>query len=810
MDYKRPTPYNPSQLNMNSRSINMPKKTSENILKSTLFSLATVCLVAPLSTSAQTVIGGAEIGFADAAICKPDVINVPPEMRQQVEGSTSDLETKIEADEIAIEDATQLVILTGNAQILQGNRGVYADKMTYDQSAYKANAEGDVRFYTPNGDEIVADSLSFEVDTFIGEARGVKIKIADHSPDYGRRNHRGFYESYSMFAPLKSPRKTATEVGQHSHGSEDEIYVRARATAGLAEFEGEGYEKLTDVSMSTCVEGNDDVMLVAKEIELDHVAGIGKAKSMKVKFKGVPIFYFPSVTFPINDERKTGFLFPGIGYDKDSGVMLEVPYYVNISPQQDATIIPRVLSNRGAQLFGEYRYLTETGRGEIKVEILPSDKVYNGEDRYAAGFKHNEVFTNQWSAKVDLQTVSDTAYLRDFANEVDIASASYVPQTAEVSYSNDVVRFKTKASAYETVNTDIAVANRPYETLPSILLDLKPQEFGVVRAGINSEYVDYRHDDKTKVNGSRLIVKPYLDIPMEAVYGYIKPRLSYQTVSYSLTNSPTADSSPSFSVPIASIDSGLFFERNFKKGSKNYLQTLEPRLFYLNIPEEQEQASLPVFDTGLGSNTSIDHFFRENRFFGGDRVGDTHQVTLGLTSRVIDNDTGSEKFNLKLGQVFYLEDRNVGLSESSAKETASRSDFLVETNANINEDWNVSAFARWSEATNDVAYSRFSASYDHSDRRKATLSYITNKGSEEQLSLYASAPLGPKWQLDTRSNYSIQSSEMHAAEVGISYDGCCWAVRFGAQRYVDGNNMYDNRYMFTFELDDLGRVGSQF
>ncbi|NKB65362.1 MAG: LPS assembly protein LptD [Gammaproteobacteria bacterium] len=784
----------------------MPKKNSQKLMNSILFSLTTVCLLTPwFATTAQTTVGGAKIGFADARICKPDVINVPAAIRQATAGPISELPTQIEADEIEVEDGTQLAILTGNAQILQGNRGVYADRMTYDQSAYKADAQGNVRFYTPNGDEILAESLSFEVDTFIGEAQGVKIKIADTSPQYQSRRHSNFYESYSMFAPFRTPR--VTPQAQTVQGNE--VYARARATAAKVTFEGQDYEKMTDVSMSTCVEGNNDVLLVAKQIELDHVEGIGRAKSMKVKFKGVPIFYFPSVTFPINDERKTGFLFPGIGYEKESGYIVEVPYYINISPQQDATVIPRVLSHRGVQLFGEYRYLTNTGRGEIKVEVLPSDSVFGDENRYAGGFKHHQNFNNNWRAKIDIQTVSDVSYLRDFANDVDIASASYVPQTAQAVYSSDLVRFEAKASSYETVNTDIASGNRPYETLPKIAFNIKPQKVGALKVGLDSEYVDYHHDDQTKVNGSRLRIKPYVGIPLEAVYGYLRPEISLQTISYSLTNQTGSDSSPSVSVPVASVDSGLFFERTFKRSDKNYLQTLEPRLFYLNIPEKSEQELFPAFDTGLGSNTSIEHYFRENRFFGGDRIGDTHQLSLGLTSRVIDDDSGAEKFNLKLGQVYYLDDREVGLSETSAKETTSRSDFLFETTANLNLDWKVSGFARWSEETNDVAYTRLSASYDHSNRRRAALSYITNKGIDEQVNLYASTPLGHKWQLDTRSDYSLKDSEIRAAEVGLSYDGCCWAVRFGAQRYLDGNNVYDNRYMFTFELDDLGRIGSQ-
>ena len=784
----------------------MLKKHSERLSNSALFVIGAACMVTPwFTTVAQTTFGGASIGFADAQVCPPDTIEIPEAIRQTPSLPSDELPTKIEADTIEIEESTQHVVLTGNAQILQGNRGVYADKMVYDQESYQARAEGNVRFYTPNGDAIRAESLQIEVDTFIGEASNVKIQIADPSPEVTQRRHQSFYEDYSIFAPLQSPGVAPSQTNQLDT---DTVYARARAEAEKVEFESDDFERLSNVSMSTCVEGNDDVLLVAKEIELDHVAGVGSAKSMKVKFKGVPIFYFPSVTFPINDQRKSGFLFPGIGYNKESGYMVEVPYYINISPQQDATVIPRVLSHRGVQLYGEYRYLTRTSQGAIKVEVLPSDKVYQDKDRYAGIFRHQQSFGGNWRAKVDAQTVSDDAYLRDFSNDIDIASSSFVPQNAELIYSGRVLRFESNVSTYETVNTAIALANRPYETVPRLSLSVKPQRIGVLRAGIDSEYIEYKHDDTTKVSGSRFRVKPYLSMPLEAVYGYITPKVSFHSVQYSLDNYNGTDNSPSFSVPVASIDGGLVFERSFSRSGGNYLQTLEPRLFYLNIPEETDQNGLPTFDTGLGANTSIDHFFRENRFFGGDRIGDTHQVSLGLTSRVINDDTGEERFNIKFGQVFYLEDRNVGLTADATTQTASRSDFLVESEAKLNADWSINGFARWAEESKQIDYSRLSATYDHSDRRRASLSYISNRGTDEQVNLHASVPIGPKWQLDTRTNYSMQTSDLQAAEFGLSFDGCCWAMRFGVQRYLDSANEYDNRYMFSFEIDDLGRVGS--
>ena len=279
-----------------------------------------------------------------------------------------------------------------------------------------------------------------------------------------------------------------------------------------------------------------------------------------------------------------------------------------------------------------------------------------------------------------------------------------------------------------------------------------------------------------------------------------------------LITTPTGgDSSPSVSVPIFSIDSGLFFERIIKGKENVYLQTLEPRLFYVNIPERLEQEAFPDFDTGGGSTSSFSHFFRENRFFGGDRVGDTQQLTLGLTSRIIDDETGQEKFKISLGQVFFFDDREVDLIEDSPADTEDHSDFLAEASARVSEDWNFRTFARWSQERSELEQITFAADYYHSNRRNGSIRYnrnTTETSESQQLNFDVELPISDHWQLDAGANYSIEESELRSAEIGIAYDGCCWAIKLAAQRFLD-NSEFKNRYIFSFELDDLGRVSSR-
>ena len=501
--------------------------------------LLTTCCVATFSWSsaiAQDPGLSDEVGFAGVEICQPDLIDVPIELKTAPGGGG--LPITADADSIEVEgDGT--VVMRGNARAVQGNRGVYADRIVYHRDGDQALAEGNVVFYTANGDEIRADSLDMEVDTFVGEAREVDIRIAEsdsfRDEDGGR--------------------------------ADDSFYVRARAAAHNMQFDGGDFQRLENVEMTTCVEGNRDVLLNAKEIELDHKAGVGTAKSMTVKFKEVPIFYFPTATFPINDQRKTGFLFPSAGYDDESGLIVEMPYYINIAPQYDATLIPKVLGKRGAQLFGQFRYLSENAGGTVRGEILPSDDQYEEEDRYTFGYDHHHRFGGSWSMAVDYQTFSDSAYPRDFSNEVDIIASSYVQQTAKLDYFGNALIYNAEVTAYQSVNDDVDRINRPHEILPRLKLELKPRKLGFLAAGADLEYTNFRHDDSGEPSGSRLRVNPYISVPLKTTFGYVEPKVSLQTIRYSLDDKgPATDDSQSVDVPVFSLDGGLFFDREFARG----------------------------------------------------------------------------------------------------------------------------------------------------------------------------------------------------------------------------------------------------
>ncbi|MFT5258363.1 MAG: LPS-assembly protein [Saprospiraceae bacterium] len=774
----------------------MPYISMKKPLQTSLF-LLSLAFSAPVLAATDDV----SIGFTDETACPSPRIDLPQMLIDAPSGPIGDQETIIEGDEISSDNSGDgdLVVLTGNSQIVQGRRGVFADKIVYDADNYQATADGNVRFYTVNGDEIKTERMRLEVDTFIGDTGPGEMRLVKRD-GIVKRKVKQFFEDFSIFAPFFN--RGEQEEGE----TDDRPIVGTRVYADQIDMEGKDFQRLTNARITSCPEGNDDVMIVGKEVELDHAAGVGYVKNVSVKFKGVPILYAPRLSFPLNDERKSGVLTPSVGSDDDSGTQFSVPYYFNLAPHYDATVRGTYMSKRGVQLFGEFRHMTETGNGVLKGEYLPGDDAYNGEDRYAVGLDYQNSYSNGWRSLVDLQDVSDTEYLNDFRNDIELTSTTHLRQRGEVSYSNQFMNANILASKYKTVNNAFT-SSKPYDRLPQVTFSVEPWSTGPVEVGLDSEFVSFAHNDNTRVSGTRLNVEPYITMPYEPIYGFVKPKLSLKSLSYSLDNA-LGDDNPSITVPKAVIDAGIYLERDMVFGGEEYLHTLEPRMMYVNVGEE-DQTGFPNFDTGEGSVNSFSYLFRDDRFFGGDRIGDDQHIALGVTTRLIYEETGKEKMSASIGQLYYLEDRTVTLGSADNESlTESRSDIFAQVDAQLTDEFSVDSFLRYD--VSDGATSNFNMGLDYNGglRRKASVDYFLTKDRSEDVRLALSWPLTPHLQLGFSQRYSLEESQERDSSIKLVYDSCCWAIGLSVNRLLQSDGDFRNSILATFELDGLGRIQS--
>ena len=678
----------------------------------------------------------------------------------------------IEADQTELVD--QKLVFTGNAELERDGMMVSAEKLTYDKAADSFSGEGDIRIQDPTGNVFQAQSMEIEVETLIGTADDVEYTL------------------------------TAEEAGAKSPDGKP---IRAHGVAKRIDFEGHDLVTLHDATYSTCRKDKEIAVLNAGKIELDKSAGVGKAKNMKLRLWDVPVFWFPYVSFPLSDDRKSGFLMPTIGSSDRAGTVIKVPYYLNINPAMDATLSANYYSKRGAQLQGEYRYLNKQGKGIFNGAYLADDKE-TGENRYGYQIDLQQRFARNWSANIDYAKISDEDYFEDFSGNLLLTSATYLRQEGRLDYSGSWLRANALYSEFQTIDEDIPEASRPYTREPAISFSTNIPKVNDFRFDAYGSYTDFQRTDR--VSGPRSDLGASVAYDFRKIYGFFKPKATFRYTSYDLTDVANGEvTDPDRSLGIFSLDSGLYFDKDsFIKG-RDFTTTLEPRLFYLYVPYE-DQTDIPIFDTGE-STFSMGTMFRENRFTGPDRIGDANQLTVALTSRLIDAEGGEDLLKGTLGQIYYFDDRQVSLStDPTEPQTFNRSDFVGELYTKLNSKFYMYNFLQYDSEESEIGDFKTDLRYTKDARRGVNVGYYYNNNGSQQVNADVAWALAPRWQLNANARYDVEESDFLRSGLAVGYNACCWGVTVAAQRRIDNNSEYVNAFLLTLKLNGLTNIKTGF
>ncbi len=421
----------------------------------------------------------------------------------------------------------------------------------------------------------------------------------------------------------------------------------AHGAADVLEVNQQGRLELDGVSYTTCPPESNDWVIEAKSIDLDTRSGVGTARGMKLRFQGVPILYSPYLSFPIGDARKSGMLSPKFGSTRRSGSEILVPFYWNIAPNYDATITPRLLTDRGSQLQTQFRYLTNTMTGRAFVEYLPSDNMFN-DSRTMMQLQHRSLFVNGWRNRIEFREVSDSQYFEDLGGSLSVSSITHLNRSINFDFQTDTLSFFGQVQDYQTLDEAILPSDEPYRRLPQLQLSGNwPGKWLGVRLGFDGELVNFQRD--VGVTGWRLNLAPEIELPISRPGWFITPAVAFDYTRYELEDTlPGEPTTLTRDLPISSLDLGMVLERAMNNSDSDRIQTLEPRLLYVHVPH-RDQSDLPIFDT-ITPDLNLIQLYRKNRFLGVDRIADTDQVSFGLTSRIIDVSSGKELITATIGQ----------------------------------------------------------------------------------------------------------------------------------------------------------------
>lgn len=607
--------------------------------------------------------------------------------------------------------------------------------------------------------------------------------------------------------------------GNHLRLTKQQQGDMQQATYWLLNWRGHGQaekviqksEHLIDLTQSTYTTCDPDHPLwyiKASSTELNKKDNIGISRHATLRVFDIPVFYTPYIDYPLDGERKSGFLAPTIGNSDQVGAELSIPYYFNLNPSYDATLTTRMMSRRGVALKGQFRYLLDEHAGQWDVEYSPYDRSYEG-SRSSVALKHAGKLATDWSTDINFNQVSDHRYFEDLGNTLSIASLTHLEQRADVLYSGSGWNFLTRVQKFQTLDPNPAA--RPYYRLPQLLLKtVLPQKNKQFNVEATAELVRFDRDTDILPSpvGNRFDVKTTFSYPYRTAGSFIVPKLSLRHTQYQLDSEDNLTKDHlSRSLFTMSLDSGLFFERGVSWFNTDLLQTLEPRIFYRYTPQ-RDQDEIPIFDTAE-YELSFNQLFRDNRFSGADRVDDGHQVTFALTSRLAQQSDGTELLRASLGQIYYFNNLTVNLPNQP--DNTDNSSSIVAEVASQYRSWQAQATWRWNPHAGDTEYNALRLRYHPDSEHIINFGYRFRKNLLEQTDISFYYPLKPQWRVLGRWNYSLEDHKDVEMLAGAEYESCCWAVRTVFRRYINPltDRSYSNGIYLEFEFKGLGSVGKK-
>lgn len=597
-----------------------------------------------------------------------------------------------------------------------------------------------------------------------------------------------------------------------------------RATGDADGMRGEpgGEFSLEGATYSSCPPEKLDWYIRADRLSLDTESGVGVATGLSMHFKGVPIFGLPVFSFPIGPQRKTGLLAPALARSDETGFEFILPWYWNISPNLDATLTPRLMTKRGLQLQSELRYLDTQGEWTLINETI-KDREFNHQWRSFTRLFHEGGFGPRISTRIDAATVTDNDYFDDLGHNFQGARVTHLERVAEIVYEDRWSKAAARLQSFETIDLasvddeiEPSVADTPYRRLPQVTFatGASRQPLGL-SASLDGEFVHF--DRRDSVTGTRIDLTPTVSLPLGGDAWFFEPSYSYRFTWYGLSDSgDEIPSSSSRNINTLSLDTGLYFDRIVNDGGT--VQTLEPRVYYLRVPFE-DQDNIPVFDSSA-FDFNFSQLFRDNRYSGGDRVADANQLSLALTSRVIDGADGRETLEVGLGQILYFDDRRVRLPDETFEEgaladTRDKSDFIAEVSTRLSRDWLARGSLQWNSERDQTERGSLLLSYQPDEERIVNFAHrVVNTGSRaetEQLDFSVVWPVFDNLRIAARWNYSLDADISLESLLGIEYDSCCYALRLAAQRYIsDDDEEHDIRAYLQLVLKGLAPIGQNY
>ena len=679
-------------------------------------------------------------------------------------------------------------VIEGGAQLRKGDIVIQADRLEYYQPDDQARARGQVRVNRA-GNVYEGPLLELKLESFEGFFS---------QPRYYFRNN-------------------------DAHGE-----------AARLDFLDEHRTVIRQATLTTCTRQPGpgwlpDWILRASTLRLDNEEEVGTAEGAVLSFMQVPILPIPYLSFPLSDQRKSGLLPPTPGLDDVNGIELALPYYWNIAPNRDATVTPTLMSKRGINLASEFRYLETDYSGQLRLDLMPNDPL-RSINRWGLTANHQANVPNPFDAgslalSLSLNRVSDNNYWRDFTASSATLKQRLLANDATVSWADGYFSHSVRTLKWQTLQDVASPIIPPYDRLPQLSTRYQRDDLHGYDLSLQSDYTRFQSTSALtgQPDGERALTVLQVARPFLLPGGFVTPRMQLHATAYQF-DTPLANGASAASrvVPTLSLDSGLVFERDADMFGRKLRQTLEPRAFYVHTPY-RDQRLLPNYDSGA-NDFSFATMFTENAFVGNDRIADSNLLTLGLSSRLLDPDTGVESLRFGVAQRQRFSDQNVTLPGGAA--VADRlSDLLLGTTITWDPRWAFDTSVQFNAKTELPVRTTAGARYSPGLYRVVSGAYRFQRDISEQVDLGWQWPIndlwgdrgqdlgagrgqgGGRWYSVGRLNYSLSEGRLVNTLLGLEYDACCWLGRVALERQQTSSTSATSRIMFQLEFVGFTRLG---
>ena len=681
-------------------------------------------------------------------------------------------------------------LLEGKAELRKADTVIRANRLTYDQPTDRVVATGDVRINRA-GNVYEGPKLDLKVEAFEG----------------------------SFTAPRYS------FLQNDAHG-----------TADRADFIDASHAQVHNATYTTCRrEPGPDWMpgwiLRARRIDLDNDAETGVAHGGVLSFKGVPVLPVPAISFPLSDKRKSGVLPPTLGVDSINGVEVVVPYYWNIAPNRDATITPSLMTARGVDLGAEFRYLEPSYTGVARANYMPGDRL-RGSDRWGISMTHGGTFNTGIAGigavglGLNLNRVSDDDYWRDFTRTSPSLTQRLLPNDVVASWGRGDFSSTFRVLKWQTLQDVTAPIVPPYDRAPQLTARYALNNLRGLDFSAEGDFTQFESDRARTLqpNAQRSLGVVQLSRPWLRPAGFFTPKVQLHATHYQF-DSALADNSRSANsvVPTFSLDSGLVFERDATLLGRKLLQTLEPRAYYVYTPY-QNQSLLPNYDTA-SNDFNFASIYTDNAFVGHDKIADNNLLTLGVTTRLLDADSGAQYARFGVAQRLRFDDQRVTLTPGAEPALQGLSDILLGASVNVDSRWGLDSTVQYNAKTDQSVRATVGASYRPSDYRVFNAAYRFQRNLSEQVDVSFQWPLNDFWgdrgkalangrgqgegryYAVGRMNYSLDERRLVDSVLGVEYDAGCWLGRVVFQRVQTSASSATENLAFQLEFVGFTRLG---